>query len=124
MSAHAQPSWFDPKAIEKALAPVQEELKKAKEQLEVVEKAKKEAVVKARQEAIASVEKDAAKAEELFKSLEALPDEAFDTVIKALAAKDAVVEDSDLFVQKSKSSDVEVEEENGTAALLKAKFAK
>ena len=111
-------------AIAKAVAPVQEELQKAKEQIEVIEKAKQEAVVKARQEAIASVEKDAAKAEELFKSLEALPDEAFDTVIKALAAKDAVVEDSDLFVQKSKSSDVEVEEENGTAALLKAKFAK
>lgn len=111
-------------AIAKAVAPVQEELQKAKEQIEVIEKAKKEAVVKARQEAIASVEKDAAKAEELFKSLEALPDEAFDTVIKALAAKDAVVEDSDLFVQKSKSSVVEVEEENGTAALLKAKFVK
>ena len=100
------------------------ELQKALDQVEAFKAEKKEAVVKARQEAIASVEKDAAKAEELFKSLEALPDEAFDTVIKALAAKDAVVEDSDLFVQKSKSSDVEVEEENGTAALLKAKFAK
>jgi citrate lyase gamma subunit len=111
-------------AIEKALAPVQEELKKAKEQLEVVEKAKLETVAKARQEAVASVEKDEVKAEELFKSLEALPDEAFDTVIKALAAKDAVVEDSDLFVQKSKGLDEEVEQENGTAALLKAKFVK
>ena len=100
------------------------ELQKALDQDEAFKAEKKEAVVKARQEAIASVEKDAAKAEELFKSLEALPDESFDTVIKALAAKDAVVEDSDLFVQKSKSSDVEVEEENGTAALLKAKFAK
>ena len=100
------------------------ELQKALDQVEAFKAEKKEAVVKARQEAIASVEKDAAKAEELFKSLEALPDESFDTVIKALAAKDAVVEDSDLFVQKSKSSDVEVEEENGTAALLKAKFAK
>lgn len=100
------------------------ELQKALDQVEAFKAEKQEAVVKARQEAIASVEKDAAKAEELFKSLEALPDEAFDTVIKALAAKDAVVEDSDLFVQKSKSSDVEVEEENGTAALLKAKFVK
>jgi hypothetical protein len=111
-------------AIAKAVAPVQEELQKAKQQLEVIEKAQVEAVTKARQEAVASVEKDADKAAELFKSLEALPDEAFDTVIKALAAKDAVVEDSDLFVQKSKSLDEEVEEENGTAALLKAKFAK
>ena len=111
-------------AIAKAVAPVQEELTKAKEQLEVVEKAKLETVAKARQEAVASVEKDADKAEELFKSLEALPDEAFDTVIKALAAKDAVVEGSDLFVQKSKSLDEEVEQENGTAAILKARHQK
>ena len=111
-------------AIAKAVAPMQEELQKAKDQLEVIEKAQVEAVAKARQEAVASVEKDVDKAAELFKSLEALPDEAFDTVIKALAAKDAVVEDSDLFVQKSKSLDEEVEQENGTAALLKAKFVK
>ena len=109
-------------AIEKALAPVQEELKKAKEQLEVVEKASLEAVSKARKEAVASVEKDEAKAEELFKSLESLADEAFDVVIKSLKAKEEVVENSDLFVQKSKDSDVEIEEENGTAALLKAKY--
>lgn len=109
-------------AIEKALAPVQEELKKAKEQLEVVEKANLEAVAKARKEAVASVEKDEAKAEELFKSLESLADEAFDVVIKSLKAKEEVVENSDLFVQKSKDSDVEIEEENGTAALLKAKY--
>ena len=111
-------------AIEKALAPVQEELKKAKEQLEVVEKANLEAVAKSRKEAVASVEKDEAKAEELFKSLESLADEAFDVVIKSLKAKEEVVENSDLFVQKSKDSDVEIEEENGTAALLKAKFTK
>lgn len=111
-------------AIEKALAPVQEELKKAKDQLEVVEKAKQEAVAKSRKEAVASVEKDEAKAEELFKSLESLADEAFDVVIKSLKAKEEVVENSDLFVQKSKDSDVEIEEENGTAALLKAKYAK
>jgi len=109
-------------AIEKALAPVQEELKKAKEQLEVVEKANLEAVAKARKEAVASVEKDEAKAEELFKSLESLADEAFDVVIKSLKAKEEVVENSELFVQKSKDSDVEIEEENGTAALLKAKY--
>lgn len=111
-------------AIAKAVAPLQEELKKAQEQLEVVEKAKQEAVSKARKEAIASVEKDEAKAEELFKSLESLAQDAFDVVIKSLKAKEEVVENSDLFVQKSKDSDVEVEEENGTAALLKAKYVK
>jgi citrate lyase gamma subunit len=111
-------------AIEKALAPVQEELKKAKEQLEVVEKANLEAVAKSRKEAVASVEKDEAKAEELFKSMESLADEAFDVVIKSLKAKEEVVENSDLFVQKSKDSDVEIEEENGTAAILKARHQK
>lgn len=100
------------------------ELQKALEQVQSFKAEKQEAITKSRQAAVALVEKDAAKAEELFKSLEPLADEAFDTVIKALQAKDAVVEDSDLFVQKSKDSDVEVEEENGTAALLKAKFAK
>lgn len=99
-------------------------LQKALDQVEAFKAEKQEAIAKARQEAVASVEKDADKAAVLFKSLEALPDEAFDTVIKALAAKDAVVEDSDLFVQKSKSLDEEVEQENGTSALLKAKFVK
>lgn len=110
-------------AIAKAVAPLQEELKKAQEQLEVVEKAKQETVAKSRKEAIASVEKDAEKAEDLFKSLESLADEAFDVVIKSFKAKEEVLENSELFVQKSKDSDVEVEEENGTAALLKAKYA-
>lgn len=111
-------------AIAKALAPVQEELQKAKEQLEAVEVEKQEVVSKSRKEAVASVEKDAAKAEELFKSLESLAQEAFDVVIKSLKAKDEVVENSDLFVQKSRDSDVEIDEENGTAALLKAKYNK
>ena len=112
-------------AILKAqVAEKEEALQKALEQVESFKAEKQEAVAKSRKEAVASVEKDEAKAEELFKSLEALSDEAFDTVIKALAAKDAVVEDSDLFVQKSKGLDEEVEQENGTAALLKAKFVK
>ena len=52
-------------AIQKALAPVQEELQKAKEQLAEVEKAKKVQVEKARKDAISEVEKDAEKAEAL-----------------------------------------------------------
>lgn len=99
-------------------------LNKALEQIAAFAAEKQEAVAKSRKEAVAGVEKDEAKADELFKSLESLPQEAFDVVIKSLKAKDEVVENSDLFVQKSKDSDVEVEEVNGTAAILKAKHAK
>ena len=112
-------------AILKAqVAEKEEALQKALEQVESFKAEKQEAVAKSRKEAIAAVEKDADKAEELFKSLESLADEAFDVVIKSLKAKEEVVENSDLFVQKSKDSDVEVEQENGTAAILKARHQK
>lgn len=97
-------------AIAKAVAPLQEELKKAQEQLEVVEKAKQDAVVKSRKEAIALVEKDAEKADKLFKSLEVVDQESFDNVIETLKAKDDVVEGSDLFVKKSTDVNEETKE--------------
>jgi hypothetical protein len=113
------------KAVEDALAPVQEELKKAKEQIAEADKAKAEAVSKSRKEAIAVVEKDVAKAEELFKALETTPQEAFDVVLKSLKEKEEKVESSDLFVQKSKNTEVDdVQEESATAAILKAKYQK
>jgi hypothetical protein len=76
-------------------------LQKALEEVEAFKAEKQEAVSKARKEAIASVEKDEAKAEELFKSLESLAQDAFDVVIKSLKAKEDVVETSDLFIKKS-----------------------
>lgn len=91
-------------AIAKAVAPVQEELQKAKEQLEAVEKAKADAVVKARATAIAEVEKDEKAAEALLKSLEAVSDESFEVIVKSLKAKEEKLDDSDLFIQKSKNS--------------------
>lgn len=106
------------------LSEANEKLEKALVQVAEFEKAQKEAVEKSRKEAIAAVEKDEAKAEELFKSLEVLPQEAFDVVIKSLKAKEEKLEESDLFVQKSKNADVEVEEVSGTAAILKAKYQK
>lgn len=112
-------------AIQKALAPVQEQLQKAQEQLAEVEKAKKAQVEKARKDAIAEVEKDAEKAEALFKASEALSDEAFDVIVKSLKAKEEQLSSSDLFVQKSKNADMDQkkDEENGTLALLKKKYA-
>ncbi len=106
------------------VAEKEEALQKALEKVESFEKAAKEQVEKARKEAIAEVEKDAEQAEALFKSLEALSEEAFEVVIKSMKAKEDKLEDSDLFVQKSKQMEVEKEEENATAVLLKQKYAK
>lgn len=98
------------------------ELQKALDEVAGYKQASLEAITKARKEAVALVEKDEVKAEELFKSLEPLAQEAFDIVIKSLQAKDSLVDNSDLFVQKSASGEeVEHEEVNGTLALLKAK---
>lgn len=100
------------------------ELQKAQEQIAQFQAEKKDAVVKARQAAIAEVEKDEAAAAELLKSLEAVSDDAFAVIMKSMKAKEEKLEESDLFVQKSKN--VEVEEpvqENATAAILKAKYA-
>ena len=107
------------------VAEKEEALQKALEKLAEFEKAQKEAVEKSRKDAIAAVEADVAKAEELFKSLEPLSEEAFASVIKALGEKNKQVEESDLFVQKSKQMEVEEpKEENATAVLLKQKYAK
>lgn len=113
-------------AILKAqLVEKEEALQKALDKLAEIEQVQKEAVEKSRKEAIAAVEADAEKAAELFKSLEPLSDEAFASVVKALHEKSKLVEETDLFVQKSKQ--MEVEEpvgENATAVLLKQKYAK
>lgn len=100
-------------------------LEKAQGQVDKYEEATKEAVAKARKAAIAEVEKDAEQAEVLFKSLEAVGDEAFEAVLKALKAKEDKLENSDLFVKKSKNTEVpEKKEVNGTAAILEAKYKK
>lgn len=101
------------------------DLEKALEEVAVFKAEKLEVVAKARKQAIAEFEKDEAKAEELFKSIQSLPQEAFDVVVKAMKDKSDMLENSDLFVQKSKNTDVEdVVVDNATAAILKAKYQK
>lgn len=101
------------------------ELTKALSDLEVFKAEKLEVVAKARKQAVAEFEKDEAKADELVKSLEALPQEAFDVVIKSLKEKVDMMENSDLFIKKSKNTDVDdVVVDNATAAILKAKYQK
>jgi hypothetical protein len=89
-------------AIQKAKDEVGVELQKAKDELKTLKEEKLQAVAKARKEAVAAVEEDEAVAAELLKSLEAVSDEAFEVVIKSLKAKEEKLDDSELFVQKSK----------------------
>lgn len=120
------------KAVEEAelvlkaqLKEKEEFLQKALEEIEQYKQEKKEAVAKARKDAIAAVEKDAAEAESLFKSLESLADEAFDVVLKSLKKQKDKLEESDLFVEKGANSQPAADkQEDKTAALLKAKYAK
>lgn len=104
----------------------EEQLTKALAQIEAFEKAQVEAVAKARKEAIAAVEKDAEQAEVLFKSLEAVSDEAFEAVIKSLKAKQEMLDNSELFIEKGANSEEAAdrqEQKIDTMAVLKAKYA-
>lgn len=93
-------------AIAKAVAPIQEELQKAKEQLEEVEKAKLEAVTKERKEKLAKAV-PAEEVEELYKSTESLTQEAFEVILKSLKVKGTKEEESDLFKEKGVSGEGE-----------------
>lgn len=83
-------------AITKALAPVQADLEKANQTIAALESEKKESIASVRKSKIAEVEKDATDAEELFKSLESVSDEAFEAVLKALSKKQSQVENADI----------------------------
>lgn len=107
------------------LAKVQEQLAATVAEKEAVLAQAEVAKAETRKAAIASVEKDADKAKTLYESIGELPEAAFNTVIVSLQAKDEKLEDSDLFVKKSKNTEVEEpESENATSAILKAKYAK
>lgn len=113
--------------FEEVIKAKDEEILKAKAKIEEFEKAQVEAVAKARKEAIAAVEKDAEQAEALFKSLEAVSAEAFDVVIKSMKAKEAKLEESDLFVEKGANSEEAADKQQekvDTMSVLKAKYSK
>ena len=112
--------------FEEVIKAKDEEILKAKATIEAFEKAQVEAVAKARKEAIAAVEKDAEQAEVLFKSLEAVSDEAFEAVIKSLKAKQEMLDNSELFIEKGANSEEAAdrqEQKIDTMAVLKAKYA-
>ena len=107
------------------LSQVQEQLKAAVEEKQSLQAAAEEQKVNARKEAIKAVEADVEKQAALFEATSTLSDAAFETVVSSMKAKEEKLEESDLFVQKSKQMEVEEpKEENATAVLLKQKYAK
>lgn len=107
------------------LSQVQEQLKAAVEEKQSLQAAAEEQKVNARKEAIKTVEADVEKQAALFEATSTLSDAAFETVVSSMKAKEEKLEESDLFVQKSKQMEVEEpKEENATAVLLKQKYAK
>ena len=116
------------KAVQEAVKEKEEQLTKALQEVETYKSEKAEAVAKSRKTAIASVEKDETEAEELFKSLNELSDEAFERVIKNLQKQAEKLEQSDLFKETgNKGQEVVPEKPEGknlTAELLKKQFQK
>lgn len=107
------------------LSQVQEQLKAAVEEKQALQAAAEQQKINARKEAIKAVEADVEKQAALFEATSTLSDAAFETVVSSMKAKEEKLEESDLFVQKSKQMEVEEpKEENATATLLKQKYAK
>ena len=108
------------------LAKAQEELSVAVAEKQKLESLAAEEKVGKRKAAIADVEADAEKAAALYEATSVLSDAAFETVVSSMKAKEEKLETSDLFVQKSKNTDMDQKQdkENGTMAALKAKYAK
>lgn len=108
----------------KAKVVEQEDVVKALQaEIEVFKSAAVAAKAAARKDALkAQVAED--EVEDLFKAVGELPDEAFELVVKQLAAKNALAQDSDMFVEKGVNGQGEQnpEEQDAVAAILKAKY--
>lgn len=112
------------KAVEEAqailkaqLVEKEEALQKALEKLSEIEKAQKEAVEKSRKEKLEAVV--GAEAEELFKAIGELPEEAFAAVVASLEKKAQVEKESDLFKEKGVSGEGDgVKQEEAGLALV------
>ena len=112
--------------IQKQAVQTQELLKSALAELEVFKAEKAALIAKARKQSVLDAVKDAAQAEVLFKSIQALEDDQFNAVVDVVKSLAAQVEKSDLFVEKGVSVEAEqpVEKESAVAKLIKAKLSK
>jgi hypothetical protein len=112
--------------IQKQLDDQKVELQKALDLVKTFEQEKKETIRKARFEQVKTAVKDEAKATVLFKAAGLVEDESeFQAVVKALSDMQAVIEKSDLFVEKGvQVEQVELTKESAVARAVKARLAK
>lgn len=112
--------------IQKALDEQAEVLKSVQEELEVFKAAAAQAKVEARKAALVDAKVAGDKVEGVLKSLEALEDEAFATVVETMKAAAAAVDASDMMVEQGvQGAGAENQGEvDRTTAILKAKYEK
>jgi len=113
-------------SVQKQLEDQKVELQKALDLVKAFEQEKKEAIRKARFEQVKTAVKNDATAEVLFKAVGLVEDESeFQAVVKALVEMQAVVEKSDLFVEKGVQIETEAApQESAVAKILKARLSK
>lgn len=117
------------KAVADAVKSKDEELTKALEEVKTFKEKEAETILQSRKSAISGVEKNAEAAEELFKSLQELPQEAFDVVIKSLEKQKEKLEKAGLLDEvgghgKEVTHEDPAKGEDITSKLLKAQFQK
>ena len=111
--------------LQKALDDQKVELKKALDIVATIQAEKQEQIAKARKAQVLDAVKDEAKAEVLFKAVGKAEDADFEAVVKALKELASAVDNSDLFVEKGATVEVQdAKQDDVLTKLIKAKFSK
>ncbi len=105
-------------AIQKQFQEQQEQLQKALASVAKFEQEKQESIAKQRKAQVLDAVKDEAKAEVLFKAVGKAEDADFEAVVKALKELASAVDNSDLFVEKGAT--VEVQDDKQESPIAKA----
>lgn len=111
-------------SIAKALEEQRVELEKASALIAQFQEEKKVAVAKARKAELVAAVSEEDKAEQLFKAVGELADEAFQAVVEVVKALSAKAEADPMFVEKGAASEEAAVEEDELTKLLKAKHRK
>ena len=104
------------------IAKLQAEMASLQEIVKAAEAEKKANTLKSREGQVAALLKEGAV--ELVKSTEALNDEAFAQIVKALSVQKAAIEESDLMNEISNPDAAPAQEINKTQEIIKARYAK
>ena len=102
--------------VQKALDEQKVELQKALDAIAVFKAKEKEAVVKARKATLLNAVEVEATAEDLFKAVGELEDEAFESVVGIIKKLNVKVEDNSLFIEKGKGGESNLVEDDSPVA--------